>query len=44
MGPVTLYYERVSALDAGDANHDVYGAEIQHTFRRVPFVAAIRCG
>ena len=38
VGPVTLYYERLSALTAGDDNHDVYGAEIQHTFRRVPFV------
>jgi hypothetical protein len=38
VGPVALYYERLSALTAGDANHDVYGAEIQDTFRRVPFV------
>jgi hypothetical protein len=38
LGPVALYYERLSAFTTSDGNHDVYGAEIQHTFRRVPFV------
>jgi hypothetical protein len=38
VGPVALYYERLSDLAANDINHDVYGAEIQQTFSRVPFV------
>jgi hypothetical protein len=37
-GLLALYYERLSALTASDANHDVYGAEIRQTFDRVPFV------
>jgi hypothetical protein len=39
MGPLGLYYERLSTLASDNANHDVYGAEVQGMFPRVPFVA-----
>jgi len=38
-GPFALYYERLSTTASTDPNHDVYGAEVQGAFPRVPFVA-----
>jgi hypothetical protein len=38
-GVVALYYDRLSTITSGDANHDVYGAEVRGDFPRVPFLA-----
>ena len=39
VGPIAMYYERLSTVTSGDPNHDVYGAEWRGDFPRVPFLA-----